>query len=77
MSVPNGDKPAFPPNGGWRDNDPLARGLSKREHFAAMAMQGILANPDCLSWRGDTARVVAARAIECADALIEALEGQS
>ena len=42
------------------------KGLSKREYFAAMAMQGLLANP--LHVGG-----VAISAVAVADALIEAL----
>jgi hypothetical protein len=34
----NGDKPAHPANQGWHTDG----GLTKREHFAAMAMQGML-----------------------------------
>lgn len=75
MSVPNRDKPAFPPNGGWRDNDSRARGLSKREHIAAMAMQGELAAS--AGGGAPDPSAVAEYAVKCADALIEALENAS
>ena len=63
----------------WEDNDGYKitePGLTKREHFAAMAMQGILAsNPPYLY--GNVERPmpvsVAAEATIYADALIEAL----
>lgn len=34
--------PAFPPNAGWRDDDPNCRGLSIRDYFAAKAMAGLM-----------------------------------
>jgi len=48
----------------------LAVGFSKREHIAAMAMQGILSNKD-VSHHADG---VAAYAVEYADALLKQLE---
>jgi hypothetical protein len=35
--------PAFPPNAGWRDNDPDCRGLSMRDWFAGQALQAFMA----------------------------------
>jgi len=65
----NSDQPAMPPNAGWRDNEEIARGLTKREHFAAMAMQGILAtSPD---FREGS---VAKYAVQQADSLLKALD---
>ena len=62
MSNATTDLPAFPIHG------PLfATGLTKRELFAAMAMQGILANP---SWDVHDVPVVA---VEAADALLAEL----
>ena len=49
------------------------RCLTKRELFAAMAMQGILANPDGSMVQWDEERVALA-ATEHADALIAELE---
>lgn len=46
------------------------KGLSKREYFAAMAMQGILSNEDNSY---ETAEDKAETAVKSADALIEAL----
>lgn len=41
----NGKRPAHPATmEQWSDDD--LYGLTKREHFAGLAMQGILANPD-------------------------------
>lgn len=48
---------------------PAQWGLTKRELFAAMAMQGMLANPDTTYVAGYDDR----KAIECADALLKAL----
>jgi len=54
----------------------IANGLTKREHFAAMAMQGICATyqPDLMGADGSDARICAKYAIEHADALLAALE---
>lgn len=54
-------------------------GLSKREYFAAMAMQGVLADSYIMDLircddDKDTASFVAGLAVEYADALFEALE---
>lgn len=60
LTIP--DHATFPENGG--------SGLSKREYFASMAMQGNIkadTNFDCSSSQ------LAGWAVECADALIEAL----
>jgi len=46
-------------------------GLTKRELFAAMAMQGMMANPD---WTDNHQDSIAAYAILLADALIPKLE---
>ena len=50
--------------------DRLSKGLTKREYFAAMAMQGLLANPD-LTKTDDV--IIAMTSIDAADALIKAL----
>lgn len=59
-----GDQPAFEP--------PIQRqhheGLSKREYFAALAMQGLVATP-----RPAGPTIISGWAIEQADALLEAL----
>ncbi len=58
------DEPAFPFK---RVNGPDDFGLTKREYFAAMAMQGMLANGKAFSW-------LATEAVDHADALMAALE---
>lgn len=49
---------------------PWLKGLTKREYFAAMAMQGVIANKDGLDIKIE--RIVQS-AVETADALIEEL----
>ena len=66
MSNATTDLPAFPTLG------PLAAtGLTKRELFAAMAMQGIASNPNAATTEGPD--VVAGAAVEAADALLAEL----
>ena len=66
MSNTTTDLPAFPIHG------PLfATGLTKRELFAAMAMQGIASNPNAATIEGPD--VVAGAAVEAADALLAEL----
>lgn len=68
MSI-NGDDPAFPTV--YQDVDGVTytiSGLTKREHFAALAMQGIAANGEDLY-----ATDVAQLAVMYADRLIAAL----
>ena len=66
MSNATTDLPAFPIPG------PLfATGLTKRELFAAMAMQGIASNPNAATTEGPD--VVAGAAVEAADALLAEL----
>lgn len=50
-------------------------GLTKREHFAAMAMQGLCAN-SCENSPAGLWDVVAADAVKAADSLLKALESQ-
>ena len=49
-------------------------GLTKREYFAAMALQGICADQTYL--RPNEAQEIATRAVELSDALITALNSQ-
>lgn len=60
----NSDMPAMPTqcNGG-----DLYGGLTKREYFAGLAMQGLLANTSCHAH-------IVRDAIDCADALLEEIE---
>lgn len=75
MAKPN--EPAFPApakdsfdlDGEWR---PGVTGLTKREHFAALAMQGFCSVSYPLS-KEDAAN----RAVECADALLAELSKPS
>lgn len=63
----NGKDPAWPQP---TDSKVLnRRGLTKREYFAAQAMQGIMS----AGYRDDQAYLVAPVAVEMADALIEEL----
>jgi len=66
----NGERPAMPMFGddvNWSDAED---GLSKREHFAAMAMQGLLT---CVADIDATIPELAADAVCAADALLEEL----
>lgn len=56
-----------------REMASLAPGLTKREYFAAMAMQGFLACPDVSA----TKRHIAIASVTCADELLAALEETS
>jgi hypothetical protein len=62
----NGDDAAYPLMG----KISASAGLTKREIFAAMAMQGLLAYPNC----NQSVGVLAFVAVQAADALIEALD---
>lgn len=56
----------------WGKNTITEGGLSKREYFAALALQGIIANmADKID--GKTAMLAASAATDYADALISAL----
>ena len=71
----NGQELAFPfVETREMQGESISFGLTKREHFAAMAMQGILANRGMID-QPDRASVkwVAERAIASADALLRAL----
>jgi len=63
--VKNADMPAMPQYGKFDDN---SKGLTKREYFAAMAMQGLLA------YGPRQASDVAHSALQKADALLTELE---
>jgi len=52
------------------NNNYISNGLTKREYFAAMALQGIIANKDGLDIKIE--RIVES-AVDTADALIEEL----
>lgn len=64
----NANLPAFPTTASnYTDDQP---GLTKREYFAAMAMQGLLACPDVNGSQSE----LASHSINFADALLSALE---
>lgn len=67
--------PAYPSHGTM--GEVVETGLTKREHFAAMAMQGLLANravSECSPRPGmNIAQTYAAAAVEAADALLAEL----
>lgn len=70
----NGSHPAFPRHQTEVDGKPIL-GLTKREYFAIMAMQGVLAwyaNPR-IRPEGQTAAIAAADALKLADCLIAEL----
>jgi hypothetical protein len=76
MSVDPRDN-AFPIFSAQGCSDPDLRGLTKREYFAALAMQGILATEsEDYNYGHNSAPRIAARAVEQADALIAALNGE-
>lgn len=75
MEHTNANSAAFPceqgtdPNGSW--NQTFEPGLSKREYFAAIALQGILSNSAEFD---DRYKTYAALAVEYADELLKRLE---
>ena len=80
----NGDMPATPiavakgPDGDFVTSDDYGTGwgLSKREHFAGLAMQGLCTSQDeGGEWRGDPV-TAATLSVEYADALLKALENK-
>jgi hypothetical protein len=67
---PNGEQAAFANAGS--DQGPGSMGLTKREYFAAMAMQGILAAPkDKFTFHQDH---IASMSVRYADELLKQLE---
>lgn len=70
----NENQPAFPPNAGWEHSE--AKGLTKREYLAAMAMQGIISSmhsPETRAGEGDPV-MVAKDSVNYADALLKQLD---
>lgn len=70
----HGDSPAFAKAAFYADKygiiDAPQEGLTKREYFAAMAMQGIITNKDGLDIKIER---IAESSVDMADALIEEL----
>ena len=67
----NGDRPALPFNSIEHGYQP-SFGLTKREYFAGLAMQGLLAHTGGQSVYANT--TIVGEAIDFADALLEELE---
>lgn len=78
----NKNEPAYPSGGSFdsegRECNSGWPGLTKREYFAGLAMQGLLAN----DWQGYAKRseecdVLAQTAVNFADALLTSLSGET
>lgn len=68
-----GNEPAYPSSKTWNDDNGnwgIPYGLTKREYFAGLAMQGLLAG-DC-QWAGDL-QFLAKNVVIAADALLAEL----
>ena len=81
MSTENKNQPAYPPNAGWEHSE--AKGLTKREYFARLAMQGLLSSNGDVKYivkTNDrdiftlTAQTLAKDAILLADVLLKELD---
>ena len=79
-SITNGNLPAHPPSvsnsdGVFEDSDStgLGYGLTKREHFAGLAMQGMSSHPDFFGMDVKFAENIAADSVKFADALLKEL----
>ena len=72
----NADMPAMPSTTWDNEFDKVAEqsdGLTKREHFAAMAMQGLVVKDEfCIE--DETVEIMASWSVKCADALLKELE---
>lgn len=81
----NADMPAMPvnPQGGYSLGGKTPNGITKREHYAGLAMQGLLGNePSIRSMAAampdlDIDQVIAKASAEIADALLAELERAS
>lgn len=64
---------AYPVDGNWTKEPPDSfKGLTKREYFAAMAMQGFISEGGY-----QNAQVIASLSVQAADALIKEIEKKS
>ena len=70
----NADMPAMPVDTFSEEGLRNYMGLTKREHFAGLAMQGLLAGGYCIDDSQNRLNDVPSEAINLADALLEALE---
>lgn len=71
MKNANGDQPAIPTTVELEKAGYIYLGLTKREYFAAMAMQGMLTNPVNASY---SIEFLIQCSVEAADVLLEKLE---
>ena len=71
MSSKDDGGPAFPPNAGWKNNDPDGRGMSLRDYFAAAALNGMLVNHYRTGEPFNAPADFAQDAYEIADAMLE------
>jgi hypothetical protein len=69
----NGDMPAMPNTEAVGDALLTTGGLTKREHIAAMAMQGILSNAHFAEHGDNRPEILAASAVAQADGLLRVL----
>lgn len=73
----NGEQQAYPSTAKYKDGNTeiidIQSGLTKREYFAGLAMQGLLACPDV---RGSYERIVT-ESINWADELLKQLENET
>jgi hypothetical protein len=69
----NGKKPAFVTKIHYKGQLTPMPGLTKREYFAAVAMQGLLACPDIAASR----EAIAEESVKQSDELLKALESKS
>lgn len=79
MIMNNGEQSAYPIHGGYQNDDPrnqiIGGGLSKREYFAAMALQGLMAVNNKGSFDNTNEMIAEGveRAIMAADELLKQL----
>ena len=71
----NGNESVFPDMQETPQFNHHTYGLSKREYFAAMAMQGLMANPATINVDGEY--LTANAAVKIADKLIKALNEEA
>ena len=70
----NADMPAMPVDTFSEEGLRNYMGLTKREHFAGLAMQGLLAGGYCIDDSQNRLNDVPSEAINLADALLKQLE---
>ena len=67
----NKNKLAFASSFGRHEDDIKNGGLTKREYFAGLAMQGMLSNENTIVW---TDHKIAKESVDLADELLKALQ---